>query len=661
MAAAGALFGGAALLSSAFSLAMEQADLPGIMQVQFGLTEEAAAASAEAAANVYAGGWGASLGEVGTAVGEINRQLEDLGQTGDVEALTTSAQALADTFGEEVGGVITSASQLVKTGLVPDMQAGFDVMAAGFQAGLDPADDFLDTITEYSVQFQTLGLDATTAFGLIDQGLEGGARNADLVADAIKEFAIRAIDGSETTKAGFDAIGLSAEEMAAKFAAGGPEAAAAFDTVLDRLREMEDPVARDAAAVALFGTQAEDLNQALYSLDPSEAANRLGEVSGAATEVAETTGGGTQAQITALGRAFQDSLASALVTLAPLLGGLLQLLTPLAPILGPLAIAIGVITVAQWLWNAALMASPITWIILAVVALIAIIVLLVVHWDTVSAALVAAWNWIKDTAVTVWNAIKDFFAQWWPWLLAIFTGGGSLIVDWIIDHWDEIKQFTSDVWNGIKAFFVGIWNAIVTHVRGQVTAFLAVMNWFKELPGKIADWFGQVKDSAVNKLTSLVDWVKGLPGRIQDAIGDLGSLLYNAGKDILQGLLDGISSMWNSVQDKLGDLTNSLPDWKGPEAVDKQLLRKPGQWVIGGLIEGMDDEIPAVKSLLAGVTTDIGMSMAPPGGMSGGTAALSDEDRELLRELAQSRNRVDVRLGANLTAASQREYAMAVA
>jgi hypothetical protein len=639
MLAAGAIFGGATLLAGAFSLAMEQADLPGIMKSQFGLSEEAAAASAETAAAVYANGWGASLGEVGKAVGEVQRALDQLGQTGDVESLTSNAQALADTFGQDVTSVINSASQLVKTGLVPDMTSALDLMAVGFQKGLDSGGDLLDTLTEYSVQFQTLGLDAPTALGLMNQGLAAGARNSDLLADAIKEFAIRSIDGSETTAAGFEAIGLSAEEMTGIFARGGPEAAAAFDTVLDRLREMEDPVARDAAAVALFGTQAEDLNESLYALDPSEAATGLGEVAGAAQDVSNTVGGGLQAQVDTLSRSFNDGLADALSILMPLFEVLLAIIKPLLPLLIPLAIAIGVLVVVQWAWNAALAASPITWIILGIVALIAIIILLVVHWDTVVAALGVAWDWIKEKAIVVWGAIKDFFVMI-----------GTAIADFFIM-----------IWNSIKDFFVGIWNAIVAYVQLKIAQFLAIVEFLGSLPGKVGAWFQGVYNAAKEKLNSLVNWVKDIPDKIMSALGDLGSLLKDAGRQILQGLLDGIESMWNSVQSKFSDLTSSIPDWKGPEDTDKRLLRPAGRWIIGSLEDGMDDEIPNIESKLAGLTTDIGMSMTPHRSVYGGqTAALADEDRALLRDLAQQRNRVDVRLGANLTSATQREYAMDV-
>jgi len=409
---------------------------------------------------------------------------------------------------------------------------------------------------------------------------------------------------------------------------------------------MEDPAARDAAAFQIFGTQAEDLGDSLYALDPSSATEGLGEVAGAAQEVADTAGSGTQAQIDGLSRAFNEGLMAAVEPLIPVLRDVLEFLKPFAPILGPiaaglaaLAVVVGIAAVATMVFNAALWANPIVWIIAAVIALIAIIVLLVVHWDTISAALVDAWNWIKEMAATIWGAIADFF---------VMVG-------------TAIKDFFVGIWTSIKDFFVGIWNAITAFASAKVNEFMTVIGWLKQLPGKVSGWFQGVYNAAKDKLSSLVDWVKGLPGWIMDALGDLGSLLYNAGRDILQGLIDGIQSMWNSVQSKLGDLTDSLPDWKGPAERDRTILFGAGRLVIGGFEDGLESEFPAVESKLAKFTSSLSAAATPPGTLSGmNTAALSDEDRELLRELAQSRSRVDVSLGANLTQATRREYAMAV-
>lgn len=81
----------------------------------------------------------------------------------------------------------------------------------------------------------------------------------------------------------------------------------------------------------------------------------------------------------------------------------LNLVTPL---LSAMAGIVGLVTVAQWAFNASLWASPITWIVLGIIALIAIIVLLVKNWDKVKAAGAKAWSWIKDKASDAWEWMK---------------------------------------------------------------------------------------------------------------------------------------------------------------------------------------------------------------------------------------------------------------
>jgi hypothetical protein len=61
---------------------------------------------------------------------------------------------------------------------------------------------------------------------------------------------------------------------------------------------------------------------------------------------------------------------------------------------------------AQWLMNTALLASPITWIIVAIVALIAIIVLIATKTDWFSKAWRASWGWIKRAASDTWDFLK---------------------------------------------------------------------------------------------------------------------------------------------------------------------------------------------------------------------------------------------------------------
>ncbi|MFE7047120.1 phage tail tape measure protein [Streptomyces californicus] len=202
--------------------------------------------------------------------------------TKQLAQISTKVQDMATLFEVDLGQAANAAGQAVKTGLAKNSTEALDTMYRGFQVMGPRADDLADTFNEYSTIFRALNLDMKTVTGLFSQGMKAGARDTDVVADALKEFQIRTTDGSKASAEGFELLGMSAKKSTAMFAAGGAGASRGLQTVLDKLRNMKDPVDRNAAAVALFGTKAEDLGEALFKLDPSKAVADLGKVGGAA-------------------------------------------------------------------------------------------------------------------------------------------------------------------------------------------------------------------------------------------------------------------------------------------------------------------------------------------------------------------------------------------
>lgn len=215
---------------------------------------------------------------------------------------------IADVLGEDVAPVARAVATLLKTGLASNAREAFDIIAAGEREGVNRGEDLLDTLTEYSALFARLGLTGPQSVGLVSQALAGGARNGDLAADALKEFQIRATDASEASAEGFKALGLDAEEMTAKIARGGEGARDGLGLVLDRLRDMEDPVKRNAAAVALFGTQAEDLGDALFRMDLSKATDEIGQVEGAWQRMSDTLSNNDATRIEQAGRNIEVTM-----------------------------------------------------------------------------------------------------------------------------------------------------------------------------------------------------------------------------------------------------------------------------------------------------------------------------------------------------------------
>lgn len=207
--------------------------------------------------NVYKDNFGESINDVAEAMATVNQNMSYLDDSA-LQRCTEYAYTLSDTFGYDVAESTRAADTLIKKYGVSAREA-FNLITQGAQSGMDYSGEMIDSINEYSVQFKKLGLDAEDMFSIFANGAQNGAFNLDKVGDAVKEFSIRAIDGSDTTKQGFEALGLDAAKMAEKFGAGGDTAKEAFNEVIKGLASMDDPVAQSTAGVNLFGTMWEDL------------------------------------------------------------------------------------------------------------------------------------------------------------------------------------------------------------------------------------------------------------------------------------------------------------------------------------------------------------------------------------------------------------------
>jgi polyhydroxyalkanoate synthesis regulator phasin len=253
-----------------------------------GISENDALRLGRAAGEAYANVFGESI-EANMDTARLALQLDLIDPengTYDAQKVIEGLSGIADVLGEDVHPVARAVAQMLRTGIAGSAREAFDILAVGAREGVNVSEDLLDTFNEYSTQFRKLGLDGPQALGLLSQAMRGGARDSDVAADVLKEFAIRASDPA--MKEGFEAVGISWDDLNERIARGGPDAAAALDETLDKLRAIEDPALRDAAAMEIFGTQAEDLAGALTAMDLSSAVEELGSVEGAAQRMFDT-------------------------------------------------------------------------------------------------------------------------------------------------------------------------------------------------------------------------------------------------------------------------------------------------------------------------------------------------------------------------------------
>lgn len=307
---------GAAALGAGLAEGLDFGAAQSKLQAQLGLTGKDAEKIGAAAGDLYKSGFGESVEDAGDTI----RAAFQNGVVGINDSREAIAAVGADIqnyivlSGEDAQASTRAVAQILKNKLAPNAKAAFDLLVRGQQLGINKSEDLLDTFTEYSTQFRALGIDGPKALGLLNQGLRAGARDADTVADSLKEFAIRAKDGSATTVEGFKLLGLNADKMQQVFAKGGPGAAAGLDLVLDRIRAIKNPADQARASIDLFGTKSEDMQAALLALDPTSAVKGLGDLAGAADRAGTTLNDNAKARLTSFTRTVKTNVVDFLGT-----------------------------------------------------------------------------------------------------------------------------------------------------------------------------------------------------------------------------------------------------------------------------------------------------------------------------------------------------------
>ena len=265
-----------------------------------------------------------------------------------------------------------------------------------------------------------------------------------------------------------------------------------------------------------------------------------------------------------------------------------------------LATAIGIVVVALYAFsvvmaivNAVMLLNPVTWIIIGIVALIAIIILCIKHWDQIKATMAKLWGWIQG----------------------VFAAG-----------WDWLKNKLSQAVQGFVRANAKAWAMVKKALATAIT-------WYVTLPGRILKAVGRfgsllisrgrdlvagLAQGAVNRWNGLRSWIRGIPGRVKGAIGSLGGLLKSAGRALLQGLYDGVLEKWRAVQDLVGSMAGWIQDHKGPLSYDLRLLIENGKALMSGLDKGLQVGFKSkVQRTIDNITGVIGSSFDPD---LGGTA-----------------------------------------
>ena len=249
-------------------------------------------------------------------------------------------------------------------------------------------------------------------------------------------------------------------------------------------------------------------------------------------------------------------------------------------------------------------------------------------FDKIKAMLPQQFQNIINDCGTLVDGIKNLFIAFFPLVQAIWQSGFDVVKNIvqtamnIIENviklvssiikgdwqgaWEAIKGLASSVWNGIK----NIINSGINAVKNIINAILQVIRnlWngaWNGISSFLSSIWGTMKSSVSNGINGIVDFFRNMPSRILSALGNVGNLLVNAGKQIIDGFLNGLKSAFGKVQDFVGGIGDWIAAHKGPKEYDLKLLIPNGGWIMESLATGLKKAMPEVQKALDSVAGEI--------------------------------------------------------
>ncbi len=219
---------------------------------------------------------------------------------------------------------------------------------------------------------------------------------------------------------------------------------------------------------------------------------------------------------------------------------------------------------------------------------------------------------IAEAALAIGGALLDSLRQLIPHVPALAEAAVSLATAWVslivaaapllplfaqLVAW-LIRLTSNDI--GIRALTAAL--NIAAFALGVVAGAISVLvSWFTTA----ARW-GQIAGTAIREgFAAALRFVQGIPGRIGAVFAGAGDWLADAGRRIINGLIDGIQSQINRLKAKLRELTNLIPSWKGPRERDRKLLAPSGRAIMAGLVAGIVSQVPVLRAELDRITAGI--------------------------------------------------------
>lgn len=603
-------------------------------------------------AEINTGDWNAGVKDIQSGSRQIEESARQAdGALGDVDKSASKSSSGFGKFGAAAGAV----GGLVSSGIGMAVDAIGDLTGDIIEAS-DSADKFkstlnfagLDTGTIDALTASTQTYADQTVYSISDirnvtaQLAANGVQGFDKLAEAAGNLNAVAGGNAET----FSSVGMVLTQTAGAGKLTTENWNQLADAIPGASGKLQEAMLKNGAYTGNFRDamekgeiSAEEFNKAVMDLGMTDAAKE------AATSTATIEGamGNLQASVVGVGTTildqFKGPLTSGISMLAQGVSGLSGVFTGLVQTVGPVLAQIGTTfqtafaPIAEMVQSQLLPAiqplmsalqnlgNSIMPIIMTAVQTIAPVLATVVSniiqtMTVISTAVTPVINGIASVIQTVLPVIQSAFQTWgsaiqgvinavFPFIQTVITSVMN-VVNAIINTvlaaingdwsgvWEGIQNIVSSVWDGIQSIVSGAINAVsgvISSVLSGISGiFSSVWNGIK---GAVSGAWHGITSAVSNGVSSMMNFITSIPSKIMGVFSGAGSWLLSAGKDIIQGLINGITNAIggaiSAVKDAVGGIIDGAKSLLGIHSPSKVFDREIGRMIPAGLGRGVSE------------------------------------------------------------------------
>ena len=208
---------------------------------------------------------------------------------------------------------------------------------------------------------------------------------------------------------------------------------------------------------------------------------------------------------------------------------------------------------------------------------------------------------LASDAANIWNNIRNAAAQIWSGIRQVVTSAASGLKQGVETVLSALSQFVSQIWSAMKQTASSVWNGIKTTVVNIASSLReAAVSAFQRMVSGISSALSGLYSVVSNGFSSAIRFITGLPGQA-----------FQWGKDFIQGLINGISSMIQSVINTVSGLAERIRSFLHFSAPDEGPLADYETWMpdfMKGLASGIEKNRNLVEKAVRDVASDMVIS-----------------------------------------------------